>query len=48
MTGLDISDEDMAELLKVDPVVRKAEIGEMEKYFEQYGERLPDRIRKQL
>ena len=48
LSGLSISDEDIASLLEVDTEGWKAEIPDIEEYFEQFGDRLPDRIKQQL
>jgi len=48
LTGLSITREKVRELLSVDPEVWKAEIPKMEKFFSQFGDRLPLRLRKQL
>jgi phosphoenolpyruvate carboxykinase (GTP) len=46
--GLDIGDEDMAELLGVDVEEWRAEIPDIEKHFAQFGDHLPDELTKQL
>jgi phosphoenolpyruvate carboxykinase (GTP) len=46
--GLDISDEDMAELLRVDREEWKAEIPLIGEYYAQYGSRMPQALRDQL
>ena len=46
--GLDISDEDMAELLSVDPEEWESEVPAIADYFAEFGDRLPDAIREQL
>jgi phosphoenolpyruvate carboxykinase (GTP) len=48
LTGLIIPQENLKELLTVDPEVWKAEIPDMERFFSQFGSRLPDRLRNQL
>jgi phosphoenolpyruvate carboxykinase (GTP) len=46
--GLDVSDEDMAELLRVDPEEWKAQLPQMHEHFARFGDRLPDAVRAQL
>jgi phosphoenolpyruvate carboxykinase (GTP) len=46
--GLDISDEDMAELLKVDPDEWRAQLPQMKEHFAQFGGRLPAELRERL
>ncbi len=48
LTGLQISSEDMSELMNVDVSELKAEIPDIEQHFATFGNRLPDRLRKQL
>ncbi|MBN1290685.1 MAG: phosphoenolpyruvate carboxykinase (GTP) [Candidatus Latescibacteria bacterium] len=48
LDGLSTDEEDMKELLNVDTNAWKAEISEIEKYFTQFGDRLPGRIKQQL
>jgi len=48
LTGLQIPDESLHELLKVDNAGWKAELPGIEKYFDMFGERLPARLRAQL
>jgi phosphoenolpyruvate carboxykinase (GTP) len=43
-----ISPEDMKELMKVDPKEWKAEIPEIEQHFAMFGNRLPERLKKQF
>jgi phosphoenolpyruvate carboxykinase (GTP) len=38
----------MKELLRIDPAAWKAEIADIESHFDQFGDRLPARLRKQL
>ena len=47
-SGLDISDADMAELLRVDIDEWKAELPGIGEYFEELGERLPSTLRDEL
>jgi len=48
LTGLDIPNEDMPELQRVDIEAWRAEIPDIEKHFAQFGDRLPERLRRQL
>lgn len=48
LKGLDVPAEDLAELLKVDPAVWKAELPGIEEFFGKFGKRLPARLHKQL
>ena len=46
--GLKVSDEDMAELLAVDPDEWTAEVGLIAEYYAMFGERLPAALSGQL
>jgi phosphoenolpyruvate carboxykinase (GTP) len=46
--GLDISDEDMAELLRVDVDEWRAEVPDIEKYYDEFGDHLPASLRSEL
>ncbi|MEF9438296.1 MAG: phosphoenolpyruvate carboxykinase domain-containing protein [Candidatus Mariimomonas ferrooxydans] len=46
--GMDISSEDMKELMKVDSIEFRAEIPDIEQYFSKFGNRVPERLKKQL
>jgi Phosphoenolpyruvate carboxykinase (GTP) len=48
MKGLSISAQDIKALLKVDMDAWRAEIPDIEKHFAQFGDRLPDRLKKQF
>ena len=48
LNGLDITVEDMNELMRVDTGAWKAEVPDIEKHFSRFGDRLPERLRKQL
>jgi len=48
MRGLNISEQDIEELLSVDMKAWKVEIPNIEKHFAQFGDRLPERLKKQL
>jgi len=46
--GLDLSDERMAELLRVDPELVRDQLPQVEEHLARFGDRLPDEIRAQL
>jgi phosphoenolpyruvate carboxykinase (GTP) len=46
--GLDISDNDMAELLSANTEAVKEEISDIQAHFDQFGDKLPERLAKQL
>jgi phosphoenolpyruvate carboxykinase (GTP) len=48
MKELSISEQDIKDLLKVDMDAWRAEIPDIEKHFAQFGDRLPDRLKKQF
>jgi len=48
LSGLDIPRSDLQELLKVDVGAWRAELPELERHFAQFGDRLPERLRRQL
>jgi phosphoenolpyruvate carboxykinase (GTP) len=48
LTGLKLPSENMKELLRVDPEVWKEEVADIEKFFSQFGRRLPERLSRQL
>ena len=48
LTGLDIPAEDLEGLLHVDVDAYRAEIADIEAHFARFGDRLPERLRKQL
>ena len=48
MKGLSISEQDIKALLKVDIDAWRMEIPDIEKHFAQFGDRLPDRLKKQF
>jgi phosphoenolpyruvate carboxykinase (GTP) len=48
ISGLGISDDDMKELLRIDADAWKAEIPDIENHFSTFGDRLPERLIKQL
>jgi phosphoenolpyruvate carboxykinase (GTP) len=47
-TGLDISDEDLAKLLEVDPEEWKKQLPQVHSHFALFGDALPDELRRQL
>jgi len=46
--GLQISAEQVADLLAVDPAEWKAELPQVEEHFDRFGDHLPDELREQL
>ena len=46
--GIGISSDDMNELMRVDADAWKAEIPDIENHFSTFGDRLPERLKKQL
>ena len=48
LQGLDINESDMANLLRVDIDGWLQELPDIETYYEQFGERLPDALRQQV
>jgi phosphoenolpyruvate carboxykinase (GTP) len=46
--GLEVSAEDMNELMSIDAETWKSEIPDIEKHFSTFGDRLPERLKKQL
>jgi phosphoenolpyruvate carboxykinase (GTP) len=46
--GLDIDEQDVAELLRVDPEEWKQELPSIHQHFARFGERLPQQLRRQL
>jgi len=48
LTGLDIPADNLSKLLSVDTAVWKAEILKIRKHFNQFGDRLPQRVKAQL
>ncbi|HLM26431.1 MAG TPA: phosphoenolpyruvate carboxykinase (GTP) [Thermoleophilaceae bacterium] len=48
LEGLDISDEAMEELLRVEPEDWKAQLSQVREHFAQFGNKLPDELRSQL
>jgi len=48
LAGLDISAEDMAELLEVDAEGFKADLEDAEAYLAKFGDKVPQRLREQL
>jgi phosphoenolpyruvate carboxykinase (GTP) len=46
--GIEISPGDMKELMRVEPDELRAEIPDIERHFATFGDRLPDRMKKQL
>ncbi|MBF0505937.1 MAG: phosphoenolpyruvate carboxykinase (GTP) [Nitrospirae bacterium] len=48
LTGLAMPAEDMKELMSIDTAAWKAEIPNIDKHFSTFGERLPERLKKQF
>ncbi len=48
LTGIEISEEVLDELLSVDAEIWREEVKGIREYFKQFGERMPDEIKKQL
>jgi len=48
MRGLKLPTENLKELLHVDPEAWRKELPKMEKFFSQFGDRLPERMKKQM
>ena len=48
ISGLDVSDDDMAELLRVDEGEWRAEVPSIEEHYAQFGDHLPPALRTQL
>jgi phosphoenolpyruvate carboxykinase (GTP) len=48
LRGLNVPQENIKELLRIDTEAWKLEIPKMEKFFSQFGERLPKRLRVQF
>jgi phosphoenolpyruvate carboxykinase (GTP) len=46
--GLDVSEEDMAELMRVDPEEWRKELPAIRQHFARFGDRLPEELREQL
>ena len=48
LTGLTLPSDNLNELLKVDPELWRSEVPDIEKYFAQFGDRIPGPTREQL
>lgn len=48
LSGLAISDDNMRELMSIDTGAWKAEISDIERHFAEFGDRLPERLDRQL
>jgi len=48
LAGLDVPAADLKELLRVDAEAWRAEVSDIERHFTRFGDRLPERLRKQL
>ncbi|MGI9258068.1 MAG: phosphoenolpyruvate carboxykinase (GTP) [Gammaproteobacteria bacterium] len=47
LTGLDVTDDELAQLLRVDRGQWRAEFDQVGEYFDSYGDRLPEELRAQ-
>jgi phosphoenolpyruvate carboxykinase (GTP) len=48
LSGLEIAPENIGELLRVDQGAWRAEVPDIERHFSRFGERLPERMRRQV
>ncbi|MGE5618540.1 MAG: phosphoenolpyruvate carboxykinase (GTP) [Sphingomonadaceae bacterium] len=48
LAGLDLPRENLMELLQVDEAAWRAEVPDIERHFARFGDRLPERLRRQL
>jgi phosphoenolpyruvate carboxykinase (GTP) len=48
LKGLDISDEQMTELFKIDPEEWKKEIVDIELFYEKFGRKIPKELKQVL
>jgi phosphoenolpyruvate carboxykinase (GTP) len=48
LAGLDITEENMKELMRIDHEAWLAEVSDIERHFSGFGDRLPERLTKQL
>ncbi|HZC13186.1 MAG TPA: phosphoenolpyruvate carboxykinase domain-containing protein, partial [Thermoleophilaceae bacterium] len=48
LSGLDLPEEAMAQLLEVDPEEWKVQLPQMHQHFAQFGDTMPDELREQL
>jgi phosphoenolpyruvate carboxykinase (GTP) len=48
LSGLDISSDNMKELMGVDKDAWKEEIPDIDKHFSSFGDRFPERLKRQL
>ena len=46
--GLDVADEDLEEVLTVDPEALREQLPQVKEHLAQFGDRLPDELRAQL
>jgi len=47
-SGMDVSDQDMAALLEVDPAEWRAEVPLIQEHFDRFGDHLPEPLRDEL
>ncbi|MGE5300127.1 MAG: phosphoenolpyruvate carboxykinase (GTP), partial [Acidobacteriota bacterium] len=48
LSGLDIAPENMNELMRIDSGAWRAELPDIKRHFAEFGDRLPERLKKQL
>jgi phosphoenolpyruvate carboxykinase (GTP) len=48
LTGMHFSPEDYKELMRVNPEAFKSDLADAEKYFAQFGDKMPEKLKKQL
>jgi len=48
LTGMDFPPEDYKELMRVNPEAFKSDLADAEKYFAQFGDKMPEKLKKQL
>ena len=48
LDGLDVSEEDMAQLLEVDPAEWQKQLPQVKEHYAKFGKSLPDALRSQL
>jgi phosphoenolpyruvate carboxykinase (GTP) len=48
LDGVDVSESDWSQLFAIDPAAHLAEADDAEKFFDTFGDRVPDAVRGQL
>jgi phosphoenolpyruvate carboxykinase (GTP) len=48
LAGMNFSPEDYKELMRVNPEAFKSDLADAEKYFAQFGDKMPEKLKKQL